>query len=308
MRKKTILFSVAFFMLCLPAPAYAWLDFGHMAVACIAYQRLQPAKRERVDALLKLNPYYAKWLGQVSSRNRNLKIFMLAATWPDLIKGDPNYVADGLDGGDRPGGPLVSQNIGYSDVMMHKYWHFVDFPFASDATALPPVPVPNAQTQVTAFRTVLNSESSDELKSYDLVWLLHIVGDIHQPLHCTTRVSKAEPNGDNGGNNVELTSKEKVLHRFWDGAPGSGGIGRVPSFAMKLAPAAPALAGKSDPAEWIAESFHYAKDKVYMSPVKDGCGPFKLSREYRRAAVALTRERVELAGERLANLINNELK
>lgn len=294
-----------------PLPAHAWLDFGHMAVAYVAYKRLKAAKRVRVDALLKLNPYYSRWSGQVSGKEKGAQIFMLAATWPDLIKIDPEYVADGLDGGDKPDGPLVAQNIGYSDKMMHKYWHFVDVPFSNDATALPPPLVPNARTQISAFRAVLASDSSDSLKSYDLVWLLHIIGDIHQPLHCTTRVSKMEPDGDNGGNNVKLQSDERVLHRFWDGAPGTGYtglIGDVPKYVARLKPANGTMAAVRDEKEWIDESFRLARSKVYVAPIEEGDGPFKLSEDYRKSAVTLANERVQLAGERLANLINNELK
>jgi len=74
-------------------------------------------------------------------------------------------------------------------------------------------------TQIAAFRAVLASTSSDpnldKLKSYDLSWLLHLVGDVHQPLHSTTRVSTTKPDGDDGGNGVKLTSPAN-LHTFWD--------------------------------------------------------------------------------------------
>jgi hypothetical protein len=60
---------------------------------------------------------------------------------------------------------------------MHKYWHFIDTPFTIDGTALPAIPTPNAQERIALFRTVLASTSADPLKSYDLTWLLHLVGD-----------------------------------------------------------------------------------------------------------------------------------
>ncbi len=285
MIKGAVPLLVAALLSCLPCPAYAWFDFGHMAVAYIAYQRLEPAKKERVKVLLKLNPCYEKWQKQVSTNvsenDRDGQIFMLAATWPDLIKKDPKYISDGTNRGHRPDGPFAAQNVGYSDYNMHKYWHFVDEPFSSDGTPLAPVLVPNARTQIAAFRAVLSSDSSDELKSYDLVWLLHIIGDVHQPLHCTTRISRSELEGDNGGNNVKLESYEN-LHAFWDGAPGDGKIDEVPDFARRLAKANSSLALKSDAADWIAESFHYARTKVYVSPVKKGNGPFDLSKKYRR--------------------------
>src|SRR5262249_18363782 len=84
---------------------------------------------------------------------------------------------------------------------------------------------PNAQTQIGKFRAVLATESNDpkleKLKSYDLSWLLHLVGDVHQPLHSTTRVSTTKPDGDDGGNGVKLTWPAN-LHTFWDDVLGCG--------------------------------------------------------------------------------------
>ena len=133
-------------------------------------------------------------------------------------------------------GPESRRNIGYSDHLMHRYWHYVDVFFSPDHTPLPNTPVPNALTQIAAFRAVLASNAPDELKSYDLTWLLHLVGDLHQPLHCTARVTKAEPNGDAGGNKVLLHCQgcPPKLHAFWDGALGRGGPESVPEFADQI--------------------------------------------------------------------------
>lgn len=50
--------------------------------------------------------------------------------------------------------------------------------------------------------------------------LIHYVGDVHQPLHATSRVNHDYPAGDRGGNNVPLPKYETVdnLHEFWDSA------------------------------------------------------------------------------------------
>jgi len=172
-----------------------WDSRGHMMVAAVAYSKLSQPKKDRVDALLLLNPDRDNWLTLIPAHTQQARqkimIFMIDATWPDRIKSDPDYVTDGPHGGNRPPNvPSASQNIGYDDMLRHKYWHFVDTPFSVDNTALPPVPRPNAQTQIEAFRAVLASNRPDTLKSYDLSWLLHLVGDIHQPLHATTRVSR----------------------------------------------------------------------------------------------------------------------
>lgn len=71
---------------------------------------------------------------------------------------------------------------------------------------------------------------SDNVRSYDLVWLLHIVGDVHQPLHATPRFTKelrlkyqlagTTDLGDRGGNEETVsaaTGETMALHAYWDG-------------------------------------------------------------------------------------------
>src|SRR5262249_32517443 len=161
-------------------------------------------------------------------------------TWADRIKKNSHYHMDGPHNGDRPpDDPSADQNTGYDDFARHKYWHFVDLPFTNDGTTLPIVPTPNAQTRIAKFREVLASTSHDELKSYDLSWLLHLVGDVHQPLHCTTRVSATKPEGDDGGNGVKVTPSTK-LHFFWDDVLGGGDAPSTALNAISSLPDAPA--------------------------------------------------------------------
>jgi len=298
-------------------PAFAWNDRGHMSVGYVAYLRLKPAARDRVNALLKLNPNYNDWEAKVSKQipnasadDKNMMIFMLATTWADEIKRDRSYKQDGTQGGNRPeGSPDPGRNTGYDDLLMHKYWHFIDTPFSRDGTTLPPIPTPNAQERIALFRTVLASSSPDQLKSYDLVWLLHIVGDIHQPLHASTRVSKADPDGDAGGNLVKLDCAKCELHYFWDDLLGTqNDLKSVLKKAQKLPKAKASLLRKTDEKEWVAESFQQAQEVVYAPPVGPGDGPYTLTVEYRKRAGNLAKQRVALAGARLAKLLNNELK
>ncbi len=200
---------------------FGWGAVGHMAVAYIAYNRLTPATKSRVRALLKQNPDYNKWVGMVPAgtapKFKYMMIFMIASTWPDQIKSKAGYTDDGPDPhGNRPDGASSSLNVGYPDHLHHKYWHFVDTPFTEDGTALPAIPSPNAETQIATFRAVLGTSPAGDVKSYDLVWLLHLVGDVHQPLHSSTRVSATDPDGDSGGNNVKLCASpcRSELHGF----------------------------------------------------------------------------------------------
>src|SRR5262249_25658153 len=263
------------------------------------------------NALLKLNPHYNDWAAKVgelvpdaSADDKNMMIFMLATTWADEIKRDRGYQQDGTQGGNRPeGSPDPGRNTGYDALLMHKYWHFIDPRFSTDGTPLPPVPTPNAPERIALFRTVLASSSSDELKSYDLVWLLHIVGDIHQPLHASTRVSAADPYGDAGGNFVKLDCAKCELHFFWDDLLGKqNDLNSVLRKARKLPKPKASLVAKTDEKEWVAEGFQEAQRVVYAPPIGPGDGPYTLTLEYKKRAGNLARQRVALAGARLAKL------
>lgn len=304
-------------------PLYAWNELGHMAVAFAAYQQLTPATRARVKVLLKLNPYAkdkTKWpakLQGVSAKNKDAMTFMLAATWPDAIKQDKKYHDDGaimsngkINGDRPPTDGTADRNDGYVDKARHKYWHFIDTPFVQDSTTPPPIPTPNVEMRIDTFRAVLSSSEPDPLKSYDLTWLLHLVGDIHQPLHCATRVSATDKNGDNGGNSVKLTTCSTCeLHAFWDGILGTGkSLQSAVNAAQALPSPDPAAAATNQATKWAAESFQVAQTAVYIPPIGSGNGPFTPTAAYRNAAKALARQRVALAAARLANLLNNELK
>lgn len=318
MRKPHRLIAFALLgILTFSVPSYAWWGLGHMAVAYVAYQKLTPQKRDRVDVLLRLNPDLPNWLALIppntSKEDERLMIFMIAATWPDRIKEDSNYTDDSqIDGGNVPNGkPSNSQNIGYADLFNHKYWHFKDLPFTQDGTPLHPAPVPNAETQINVFRSVLASDQADALKSYDLSWLLHLVGDVHQPLHCTARFGKSEPNGDAGGNFVKLCSPpcKDNLHSFWDSRPGdSESVVDAIKAAKLLAPANKTLAAKLTTKVWINESFGLAKKFVYVTPIGLGAGPFTITPEYEKTARKIANQRVALAGARLGRILNKELK
>jgi S1/P1 Nuclease len=304
---------IAILFLCFPA--FGWDDEGHMAVAYLAYQSLTPAKRARVKALLKLNPSYTAWKQSLppgtSSADADRMIFMTAATWPDQIRTDPSYQDDGRNNGYTPEGGQATQNIGYKDHLRHKYWHFIDIPYSQDGTPLPATPAPNIETQITAFRAVLASNKSDELKSYDLVWLLHLVGDVHQPLHCVTRVSATEGSGDAGGNLVKLCEPpcKETLHAFWDNLLGTEkSPAAAAQAARQLHAPGPARTDKADLAIWVSESFQFAKTAVYMDPpIGPGQGPFTITPAYQSVAQTLAKKRIALAGARLAKILNGEL-
>jgi hypothetical protein len=291
--------------------AFAWNSIGHMTVAYAAYQRLTPTEQARALALLKLNPLYPEWVkylpAAASDADKNLYIFMMAATWPDEIKA----MGSGYTGNDNPPhGELATLNVGYSDKGMHKYWHFINTPFKQDGTALPKVAGPTLVDKIGALRLALATDEPDLLKSYDLVWLLHLVGDAHQPLHCADRISKTQPRGDDGGNLVTVDGPEKELHAFWDGAVGEGDTKDF-LIAVKVGEALPtadaSLVSDAKEADWAAESFALAKSDAYIAPVGPGAGPFNLAGAYTTNTQKIAEARISLAGARLANLLKTAL-
>jgi hypothetical protein len=303
-------------LLCVQA-ANAWWDAGHETVAYIAYKKLTPQTRQRVDELLKLNPMYDTWTRDIPDSKKGLVAFVLAATWPDCIKSSSCTKGYTSDGGDiPPGAPTDAQNIGYDDHLMHKYWHFIDLPYSAGAPGEAPKE-PNALTEIKLLTDAIGTDEADPIKSYDVAWLEHLVGDVHQPLHATARFTKNHTTGDAGGNFVFFCEKpcSDELHAYWDGL-----IGDTPSIAevtadgnVLLARQKPAKAGVTDPAEWVNESFELAKTKVYVAPISDDNDPaVKISPRpdatYGASATSTARSQVLLAGYRLANLLNSHLK
>ena len=325
-----------------PPQIFAWGNTGHEAVAGVAWQQLKPNVRDRVMALLKQVPTlhspdktktipgYKDWVAALpaglSQDQQNLYIFMRAATWPDSIK------HEWLHDSDTPPAHLKKDvNIGFTDTASHGYWHFVDAGFASDKTKVPATPVPNAATQIAALRDAIASNEGDALESYDLMWLEHLVGDVHQPLHGAIRYFKGK--GDAGGNSVNIQlpaamqkifegthskSAPRELHAFWDDLPGEGQAADVLGDAAKFASALPAAAGSTvsdtDPADWAKESFDLAKKDAYASPISKGPSPasgghsYLITQAYYDTAMQDAKDRIALAGARLAKLLNENLK
>src|SRR5579872_847187 len=348
--RLTILLSL---LLAAPLHLWGWGGAGHEAVAYVAWQQMTPATRARAIALLTLVPNltspqnktvpgYSNWVKDLpsvlSQDDKNLYLFMRAATWPDTIKHVGFHDSD-----IPPDGVTDDVNIGFTDMTSHGYWHFVDAGFASDHSEVPPTPIPNAMTQIVALRRAIGSTESDDLKSYDMVWLEHLVGDIHQPLHGTVRYFADK--GDEGANLVIIKlppamekqfegslskSSPRELHAFWDDLPGEGqpaaALPEAVSFAQAL-PSAPAdKIADTDPSDWEAESLTMAKTDAYASPIGDGPQPttshssrsrsgkvtsrsaYLITQVYYDQAMRDAKDRIALAGARLARLLNENLK
>jgi len=311
--------GVAVAALLAAAPALAWDDFGHMVVAAAAYRRLTPTARRNVAQLLKLNTRYANWIVGARRGDEDRMAFMRAATWADSIKTDPLYQDD------PPNPAAAEQKVGYADTWRHAGWHYVNQPFSPDGTALVPAAAPNLATQLPILRAALAArETSDDVKSYDLVWLLHLVGDAHQPLHTVARFDAADRAGDRGGNAVKISGNTqpavcddprycpfgppRELHAFYDTILGSGyAVAPAEEVAARLPAPDAKLAAVRDEAVWIKEGLDLSQRAVYAPPIGVGDGPFAITPEYQKAAEALGKQRMALAGARLANLLNDAL-
>jgi hypothetical protein len=313
--RRAILISLAA-CLSMPLPAaWAWWDEGHMQIADVAYKHLDGPVKDKVDALLKLNTDYAKWTaGAPDEATAKLYAFVHAATWPDDIKTKNGYTRDKVDSA------TAGQNIGYSDHIQHEYWHYKDTYFSPDGMPLPAADPVDLVTQLTKMIAALpaSSGASDDARSYDLVWIVHLVGDAHQPLHAASRVTRPLATGDNGGNAemvIPATGETIALHAYWDrmfggysspyGAHYDATTTKGGLASIDVNTAAAAI---SDPQTWIEESAALAKEYAYVPPVSTGENAVLLTREYETTARNIARSQAALAAARLANLLNAALK
>lgn len=193
-RKTASLLTAAFLLLtATPAPASAWGNEGHRIVARIAMQLLTPAARAEVRDLLG------------NDRLDNVALFA------DDIRNFPP--------------PRTRPET--------KLWHFADIPlgqqYDGDARYCNRSPWGDCIVEaLDRFNDVLFNDFSDfptNRLEYDnsreeaLKFIVHFVGDLHQPLHC------ADKDGDGGGNRrrVRFFNASTNLHSLWD----SGILGRA---------------------------------------------------------------------------------
>lgn len=276
--------ALPFFLTALSAPALAWNDFGHMVVADIADRVLTANARTQVQALLKVGG---------TERTRDM---LTAACWAD-------------DTRNRENGP----------------WHYINHHFRTDGkpTNLGPAEE-NVVWAIRRFSASLRNRATPEAERADaLRYLLHYVGDIHNPLHCVARDTDAFPQGDRGGNDFRilpypgLRPEPRNLHFLWDmGAgefpdiqrpltkSGRDQIAEAAELALKLNPEGQILnlLRVTDPDAWAKEGLQLAKTVVYK--LEENAVPPKAYIERVRQQ---TRRQVALAGYRLGYLLNRLL-
>ncbi len=298
-------------------PVAAWDDVGHKITGYIAWQRMSPQARENVIRILRSAPedstlavYYQPY-GAEPDEIRKLEYFMLVPTWADIVR---DFGA---------GSPFRNE------VRFRKYhkgnWHYDDTFWkqvngkVEMLTGFPEGGV--GVSKLNEFDALIRNPSArDQEKAIAIAWLLHIGGDIHQPLHTSARVTDSEPKGDQGGNLFLLTpegtprDKQVNLHWFWDSIVGrnvsykNGMCERdyIEMLAKKMVKAHPFGSmqaslniGKYE--EWQKESFAYANTTVFSPELIRNQMP---SEKYRKNAYKLAERQLTLAGYRLGETLN----
>ena len=119
-----------------------------------------------------------------------------------------------------------------------------------------------------------------------MVWLMHMVGDVHQPLHTTGRFSKDLPDGDSGGNFVLLNSPgctdnpATELHALWDNAIGTSSDPQAVITVASALPQQTVATTDLDVYVWLSESVRLAQTTAYIAPIGDSKGPFTVDQAY----------------------------
>jgi hypothetical protein len=286
-------------------PAWAWNDTGHQVVGQIAWQAMTPAARARAIALLQAVPPDAD-VARLCTFDRPLLrdqrlCFQKATTWADVVR-DNNAPA-----------------------RREKYhrgtWHYINWFWTQqgrrvvERTDLRPEPE-NAVERLAHLEGVLCSEAPDSNKGVALLWILHLAGDLHQPLHTSGRVTVVETQGDQGGNLFVLAGPRRNLHAYWDGildivwpqGNGEGDAAYVHRLATDLMGRYPRTALRqvdiTSYETWGREGFALATARVYPAYLQRGQEP---PARYRRMTLGIAEERLVLAGYRLADLLNRTL-
>jgi len=221
---KTLkLLTLLLVALTIQTQALGWSGPGHAAVAAMAHRELSanPSLRNNLVNLLKSHPKFNVWKVQFDATKQTFPagldfgmfLFIRASTWPDEIRGT---------------------NVTSLQHFDHPNWHFVDYPLSLPTFSTGPSPTPSDDVLFgisESLKTLANKNAAPVERAASLSWLIHLVGDIHQPLHCATLIASAfpAPEGDRGGNKFfvyqnaaqKKENKKTKLHAYWDGRLGA---------------------------------------------------------------------------------------
>ena len=171
---RSFSFAVVTALLFSPAPAPAWGKTGHRVVAQIAQDRLGWRARAGVRRIL------------------GVETLAEAANWPDTMKSDAS--------------PFWQKTSGP--------WHYVTVPEGKTYAEAGAPPAGDAVTALAHYAAVIRDPAASCIdRQAALRFIVHLVGDLHQPLHAGNAT-------DRGGNDVKVTwfGRATNLHSVWDSA------------------------------------------------------------------------------------------
>ncbi len=278
--RSSLTILTAFLFIGTSHPAFGWGDKGHITVATIAEAHLtQDAKkgvRELLDSQRLSDPRTATWADHI----RTLASFK--KTFPHNDK-----------------------------------WHFIDTPFAQEMVNLKRDGLngDNVVSKVGDFTKILaNNTAPKEQRRDALLFVIHFVGDMHQPLHCIDR-------DDRGGNEIKISingshQRESNLHSFWDTTAVEMIMNQVdvPDFSGRLdAMITGDLITKweaGSPLDWAQESHALAIKNGYMlgGQVLPKDVVVALDDDYIDTAKTIIQQQLQKAGIRLAKTLNDTFK
>lgn len=272
--------TASIFCAVLSLSTQAWNATGHMLVAEVSLRSLDESVQKEVNKLVQ----------QFSQNYPKINNYVSLAVWNDDIKGH--------------------------GVRMFNSWHYIDYPFSDDGSNIDfDVPYPHAEWAIQQNLNILKNKYANSYeKSLALAMVMHIIGDIHQPLHGATRVLSKYPKGDKGGNLFKLSGKYRNLHSLWDSGLGWLKTIKRPlddSGQVWLSNTADELIAKypeaknftilqSNEHDWAQESLQIAKSTVYKN-IYEKKQP---SVEYIDVNKEVVEKRIAIAGFRLGNILN----
>ncbi|MBA2650656.1 MAG: S1/P1 nuclease [Tatlockia sp.] len=255
--------------------SYGWNSLGHRLAAQIAYNNMtKEAKRLSNEYNHALDRFYRP------------QSFVNAAAWLDSLHSPQDKW-------------LASK-------------HYISLPFSFDGTSLTPPLKVNAVSAVEETKALLLSNADNFTKGFNLRILIHVVADLHQPLHAASQFSFAHPYGDKGGNLVILKPNPIAvnLHRYWDKGGGFLRSRKVTNKQIKRKARAieekwPCELTKMNlnPMAWAEESHQLAVTKAHL--LKEGQKP---DNNYQHMVRDISEQRLALAGCRLAAILNEIAK
>ncbi len=287
----------------LASEASAWTRPGHMVTAAIAWEELKAAGdaalMAEIAAILEAHPDRGPFevaIDRETGEERVRRMFLECARWPDdarkTIYDRPLWhaaiVTLPAKGGRSKGHPIIGA--------------------AEDAFAV-------------NMKVLGDDHGTPAERALALCWIMHLAGDIHQPLHTAQSVSPAFPAGDFGGGRIYVvdpqTRRTVSFHWFWDDLiHRQGDAESVTTRAGALSSQHPrktvldrAGAAEQFP-EWRAESFALARSVAYAAGYPGGGtedSPAEISGSYQEAAQAAADRRAAMAGYRLADIIMEAL-